>query len=331
MPKIGHFKNDASREAYNRVYRELESKWPLPSTQHDIPTSFGHTHVRQSGEGTLVPLILIHSLGANGLQWEDMVTGFARDRVVYTIDTIGTAGRSVQTAPLSDESDFARWLEEVLTGLGVDRAHLIGYSHGAWHAMLAAIHAPRRVASVSLIEPGGVFDKPSGKVLWKMIRFGMRRTDENMRKMQEWMAPGYSLNDAQFAMAKEALNYRMKLGWARKLTDVEMQSITVHVGDLRRRHCGINTPGRGRSSPIQHPAGRNRDLRRHRTRHCRKATRCVGRPNSHLRPQVRLGSKSSTTPRPHPGRGDEIAAGTRVSRHQGHFRTAGTRCTWKRS
>lgn len=242
MPKIGHFKNDASREAYNRVYRELESKWPLPSTQHDIPTSFGHTHVRQSGEGTLVPLILIHSLGANGLQWEDMVTGFARDRVVYTIDTIGTAGRSVQTAPLSDESDFARWLEEVLTGLGVDRAHLIGYSHGAWHAMLAAIHAPKRVASVSLIEPGGVFDKPSGKVLWKMIRFGMRRTDENMRRMQEWMAPGYALNDAQFAMAKEALNYRMKLGWARKLTDTEMESITVPTLVIFGANTVVSTP-----------------------------------------------------------------------------------------
>src|SRR3546814_9971608 len=52
MPKIGRFKNEASKQAYESIYRELESTWPVPSTHLDVPTSFGPTHVRRSGTGT---------------------------------------------------------------------------------------------------------------------------------------------------------------------------------------------------------------------------------------------------------------------------------------
>ncbi|MEV0945919.1 alpha/beta fold hydrolase [Rhodococcus sp. NPDC049939] len=227
MPKIGRFKNDASREAHDRAYQAMEALWPIPSTQMDVPTSFGSTHVRRSGSGKETPIVLLHSVGANSLQWHFAVEDLSRDRVVYALDTIGTAGRSVQTAPLADESDFGVWVGEVLTELGLDRVHLVGYSHGAWHAALVALHAPERLASVTLIEPGGVFVKNSWRVLFKMIRFGMRRTDENIRKMGEWLSPGYDLPESQFACAKEALNYRMGIGWARLLEDAEVQSISV--------------------------------------------------------------------------------------------------------
>ena len=51
MPKIGRFKNEASKQAYESIYRELEGTWPVPSTQLDVPTSFGTTHIRRSGTG----------------------------------------------------------------------------------------------------------------------------------------------------------------------------------------------------------------------------------------------------------------------------------------
>lgn len=109
--------------------------------------------------------------------------------------------------------------------LGVDRVHLIGYSYGAWHAVLVALPSPERLASVTLIERDGVFDKPSWRVLLKMVRSGMRRTDENIRKLNDWLSPGYVLGDLEFAPAKKALNYRP--GWARMLKDAEVQSIPV--------------------------------------------------------------------------------------------------------
>lgn len=244
MPKIGRFKNDASQQAYDRAYRALEGKWPVPSTQLDVPTSFGTTHVRKSGTGTRTPIVLVHSLGANGLQWHIVAEDLCRDRAVYALDTIGTAGRSVQTAPLTGESDLAAWVGEVLAELGLDRVHLVGYSQGAWHAVLVALHAPEHLASVTLIEPGGVFDKPSWGVLWKMIRAGMRRTDENIRKLNEWMSPGYVLDDLEFTLAKEALNYRPGIGWARMLDDSEVRSIAVPMLVISGAETVVSTPER---------------------------------------------------------------------------------------
>ncbi|NKR69823.1 alpha/beta fold hydrolase [Rhodococcus hoagii] len=244
MPKIGRFKNDASREAHQRAYQAMEALWPVPSTLFDVPTSYGSTHVRRSGSGDKTPVVLLHSLGANSLQWHFVVEDLSQDRAVYALDTIGTAGRSVQTAPLTTESDFATWISDVLNELDLDRVHLVGYSHGAWHATLMALHTPERLKSVTLIEPGGVFDKPSWGVLFKMIRFGMRRTDQNMRKMNEWMTPGYDIPSSQFACAKEALNYRPGISWARVLEDDEVRSIIVPALVIYGAETVVATPER---------------------------------------------------------------------------------------
>lgn len=244
MAKIGRFKNDASREAHERAYQAMEALWPVPSMQLEVPTSFGTTHVRRSGSGDKTPVVLLHSVGANSLQWHFAVEELSRDRAVYALDTIGTAGRSVQTEPLAGESDFATWIGDVLNELGVGRIHLVGYSHGAWHAALMALHAPDRLESVTLIEPGGVFDKPSWGVLFKMIRFGMRRTDANMRKINEWMTPGYDIPESQFACAKEALNYRPGIGWARVLGDEEVRSIAVPALVIYGAETVVATPER---------------------------------------------------------------------------------------
>lgn len=227
MTKIGQFKNDEARETYLRTYEAMEALWPLPATTLDIQTSFGSTHVRHSGAGTNTPIVLLHPVGGNGLHWHPIVAELARERAVYALDTIGTAGRSAQTAPLGRESDFAAWFNEVMAGLGLDRVHLVGYSHGAWHAVLVALHDPWRLASVTLIEPGGVFTKPKWSVLLKMLAFGVKgKSDENVRKMGEWLTPGAPIHELEFACAKQALEYRMRIGWARVLKDAELQSIT---------------------------------------------------------------------------------------------------------
>ncbi|MRH92244.1 alpha/beta fold hydrolase [Nocardia sp. SYP-A9097] len=228
MAKIGRFRNDASREAFLRAYTEAEALWPLPATTSDIETSFGSTHVRRSGTGDGTPIVLLHNFGGNGLTWYQVVEDFARNRVVYALDTVGTASRSVQTAPLAKESDFAAWLQQVLDALGLERVHLIGYSHGAWHTAAVALHDSRRLASITLIEPGGVLTKPEWKILWKMVQFGMKgKSDANLRAMMEWLSPGVELTPLQAALVKPAIEYRMKIGWARVLKDAELQSITV--------------------------------------------------------------------------------------------------------
>ncbi|MFI9504100.1 alpha/beta fold hydrolase [Nocardia sp. NPDC052566] len=227
MAKIGRFKSDQARETYEAAYAALAASWPLPATELDIPTSFGSTHVRRSGSGSGTPIVLLPSFGGNGLYWDFIVEDLARDRIVYAPDTIGVAGKSVQTAPIVGEADFATWFNEVMAGLGVGDVHLLGLSQGAWHASLVALHGPERLASVTLIEPNGIITKMRWTVLAKILRFGMNPTDEKWRKMTAWLTPGVTMSDAEFACARAALGYQTGLGWSRVLDDVELRSIAT--------------------------------------------------------------------------------------------------------
>ncbi|WP_028478871.1 alpha/beta fold hydrolase [Nocardia sp. CNY236] len=229
MAKIGRFKNEQVRDAYLAAYADLEALSSVPATTLDIQTSFGTTHVRRCGSGAGTPIVLLHSFGGNGLYWDFVIEDLSTDRVVFALDTIGTAGKSVQTAPIGKEADFAAWFDEVMAGLDVDRAHVMGLSQGAWHGALVTVHAPQRVASLILVEPNGVITKMKWSVLFKIMRFGMSSSDENWKKMTAWLTPGVTMSDTAFACARAALGYRTRLGWARVLKDAELRSITVSM------------------------------------------------------------------------------------------------------
>ncbi|MFF2554501.1 alpha/beta fold hydrolase [Nocardia sp. NPDC058058] len=227
MAKVGRFKNEQARADFMNAYAALEARSTLEAKTREIPTSFGTTQVRQCGQGTGTPIVLLHPFGGNGLYWDFVAGELADDRVVYALDTIGTAGKSVQTAPIAGDADFAGWFGEVLTGLGIDRAHVVGLSQGAWHTALVGSQLPQRVASVTLIEPNGVITKMKWSVLFKILRFGINPSEEDWRKMNAWITPGVTMSKAQFDCAKASLGYRTRLGWARVLKDAELRSFSV--------------------------------------------------------------------------------------------------------
>ncbi|WP_067691844.1 alpha/beta fold hydrolase [Nocardia jejuensis] len=227
MARIGNWKSDAARTAYVTAYRSLAHLQPIPFTELDVHTSFGSTHIHRFGSGDATPLVLLHPLGGNGLCWFPVIEDLARDRVVYALDTIGAPGSSEQTAPITAGADYGRWIDDVLARLHLDRAHVLGYSDGAWRAMMAGTHSSERVASLTLVEPGVGLVKMRWSVLLKMLRFGARPTEANMRKAAEWVTPGIRISDQEIACSSAALGYRTRTPWPTPLTDEELQGITA--------------------------------------------------------------------------------------------------------
>lgn len=252
MAKIGRFKNDAARETYLRSYAAMEGLWPLPATLIDVPTAFGSTHVRRSGSGDGLPLVLLHGFGGNGLYWHSVVEELARDRAVYALDTVGSAGRSVQTAPLNGDADYGAWYAEVLDGLGLDRAHVLGESQGAWHATLVALHAAARVASVSLIEPNGVVTRTPFRALLRMIQLGVNPTDEGWRKMAEWLTPGVTMTGVEHACLRATPGYQPAPGWARPLKDAELESIAPPLLAIYGAESVVSVPVAAKQRLAEH-------------------------------------------------------------------------------
>lgn len=226
MAKIGGFKNAAGEQRFLAAYEALAARWPVPSTEREVPSSFGSVSVRESGAGEGAPIVLLPGIGGNGQVWYPFIGELARDHVVYTPDVIGWAGRYPQTAPVRDTADIAAWFVEVLDGLGVRRVHLAGNSFGAWLACAVAVHRSDRLASLTLLEPSAAtFARPRLGLLAKFIVSGLNPTPERMRKFNRWLMPRYVMDGASLELAAAITTFRMGLPWDRPFTDEQLAAI----------------------------------------------------------------------------------------------------------
>lgn len=102
--------------------------------------------------------------------WQANIVGFSKQHTVYAIDALGDAGGSVQQVPLTSMEDVTGWMSETLTGLGIERAHIVGHSFGGGYAAnFARIH-PEQVQTLTLLEPAFALNFPSLSVMfWATI------------------------------------------------------------------------------------------------------------------------------------------------------------------
>jgi pimeloyl-ACP methyl ester carboxylesterase len=131
-----------------------------------IGTSFGETHVILAGPADGPPLVVLpggNFLNPLCLSWFLPLAASFR---LYAPDIVGQPGRSARTRPSARGDGHARWLEEVLDGLGLGIALFAGISYGAGLILRLAGLAPRRVAGAVLVSPAGIAAGP----IWPMLR-----------------------------------------------------------------------------------------------------------------------------------------------------------------
>lgn len=161
---VGHWRSDEARKEYEHLYDEAMKLMPDRAVHRDIRTSFGtvRTYLVEAqatppGNRDLPPLVLLPGFGGPAVTWYASIADLSADRPVIAIDTLGMAGKSEQVEPITSSDDQVRWLHDVLTALGVERAHLAGFSFGGLTAATYASQHPDRVASLTLLDPAYVF------------------------------------------------------------------------------------------------------------------------------------------------------------------------------
>lgn len=162
-PAVPKWRTAEAEARFRRLEEELWSRSPSRPDATQVETSFGTSHVyRWPGHGD--PLVLLHGMGATSVIWTDFIGRFA-GRDIYAIDTMGDVGRSAPTQPIAHAGDSAEWLRETFNGLGLEAAHLIGYSYGGWLALNLAIRHPSSALSLTLLEPAGLATLEMGRFL----------------------------------------------------------------------------------------------------------------------------------------------------------------------
>jgi pimeloyl-ACP methyl ester carboxylesterase len=155
--RVTVFRSPEDAALYDEAYEAMLAQWPVPYTELYIDTQFGETHVIASGSADFPPLVLLHSAGSGAAQWFRNVGAFSERYRTYAVDVIGEVNRSLTTRRLSTREHFLDWMIELLDGLRIQRAHMVGNSFGGMLAFNTSLYRPERVGRVVLISPAAVF------------------------------------------------------------------------------------------------------------------------------------------------------------------------------
>lgn len=174
----GIYRSPSGRRAVEDSYRDHLQLWSVPLAHRSVGTREGDTFVLDCGPADAPPVVLLHGAGSNSAIWRTDVPRWSRTHRLHMVDVIGEPGLSAPSRPALDSDAHARWLDDVLDALGVEKPALVGVSLGGWLAVDYAIRRPGRVDRLALRAPGGIGRQRYGAVLaaLALMPFGDRGT-----------------------------------------------------------------------------------------------------------------------------------------------------------
>lgn len=239
---VSEFKSAKAADRFRGVYEQLLDKlWPTSRTERDVPTAYGTTHVVRTGPEDGAQIVLLPASGGNTLMWHRYVEALSREHAVYSIDTVGEPGGSVQTAPIADGADAATWLDEVLTGLGVTDAHIVGVSYGGWIALKHQLLHPGRAAGLTLVDPAGLEE-----VGWRFYRWVIFGGLAGLapRPLRPWLSRRVHnsaiLDRDLMSLMRASVGFRRRLPKTDVFTDEELRQIQVPTQFLLGERSAIH-------------------------------------------------------------------------------------------
>ncbi len=102
------------------------------------------------------PLVLLHGVGNNALDWQWVMPALARTHQVYALDLPGSGGSDKPDTVNYSPAFFTHFLSAFLDALGVDRAVVLGNSLGGLVGLRLALSEPERVAALGLVASAGL-------------------------------------------------------------------------------------------------------------------------------------------------------------------------------
>ncbi len=157
-------------------------------------------YARVKGRGD-IPLVLLHGFGGGIDDWYDIQPDLARDRMTLAYDLPGH-GRSLDHSAAGNAGAMAKAILADLDARGIAKVHVVGFSMGGAVACLMGLRAPDKVASLTLLAPGGFGPEIAEPLL---RRFATPADADDLRAaMNDMAAPGYAF-ETKYVAALAAL------------------------------------------------------------------------------------------------------------------------------
>lgn len=186
MKKGLNFRTIESQKEYFKTYDESLKLISSQVIEKYITTSFGDSHVICSGNESNPPLVLLHAASCGSPIWYKNISFWSKHFSVYAIDLIGESSKSILTKKMKTTQDNARWLDETLAGLKLDKVFLCGLSIGGWNAANYTCFYPNKVIKLILLSPVQTFAKMYSSFFFKIMKMGFNPTRENVENYIGW-------------------------------------------------------------------------------------------------------------------------------------------------
>lgn len=209
---------------YDKQLKRLENvysdKW--------ISTSFGETHVIETGNLEGEPLLVFH--GGNATTAYNLLACdfLMKDFHIYAVDTIGHPGKSAEVSLSPKNYDYGKWAGEVISQLGYESICCFGGSFGAGIIAKTMCAAPDKVKKAVLYVPSGIKNAPainSISMMFPMIMYWITYEDKWLRKCMLPMAvTEENITEDIYETAKLSINYsKVKSGMPSDVAEKDMK------------------------------------------------------------------------------------------------------------
>ena len=194
------FKSDEARARLAEWYDKFLAKIDGPVERREVPTAQGPSHVLLAGDPANPPLVCLHgSLASSAHLLSELTTLLARYRLILP-DLPGQSVKGPQVRMSYKDDSLARWVVEVLDGLGVGTFDLLGVSWGGFAARMTATFIPDRVRKLVLLVPAGVVTGPVWKGITQMaIPLTLYKLFPSERRLKRFFTPLFTTWDDDWA------------------------------------------------------------------------------------------------------------------------------------
>lgn len=142
------YKSRKGREKSLLLYDSQLSKLGKSFMDIYVATSFGKTHIVETGNSKGIPLLVFYGGNSTSAYNLLMCRFLMEDFHIYAVDTIGHPGKSDEVCLSHRGYDYGKWASEVIDKLGYDELACFGGSFGGGVLAKLMCVAPEKLKKV---------------------------------------------------------------------------------------------------------------------------------------------------------------------------------------
>lgn len=222
------YKSIEGKEKILSLYDEQLKRLKVVYSDKWVSTSFGRTHLIETGNLSGIPLLVFHGGNAT-TAYTLLVCDFLMDDFhIYAVDTIGHPGKSAEVSLSAGNYDYGKWAGEVISAIGYEKICCFGGSFGAGIIAKTMCIAPEKIKRTVLYVPAGIKNAPainSMSMMLPMIMYWITHKDKWLKKCMIPMAvTEENITKDIYETAKLSINYsKVKSGMPSDVSEKYMK------------------------------------------------------------------------------------------------------------